>query len=292
MSKSGSNAHQVYKLVPALHQPRHKTVEPNSNGYTAFREDDTEPDEPPKVGFWRRILNIAQRIFPATSLALYATHPAFLPSFAYAFLHFTVLSFSGRMIAFLVASGYSSFNVGAARTVSTVAELSATWISPMVMGWLGSRRSGAVSITWQAAWLTFGVACFLLNGQTNMLALTGLIGGVVLSRIGLWGFDLAVQIIIQDVSSRTTRKSHPLSRSLILDTQKVESSNRGSFSTAESSVHNIFELLSYTSTIIFARPDEFQWPVMMTMISMYLGCATYALYMVKTRGGRDRLEAV
>lgn len=144
------------------------------------------------------------RIFPVTSIALYVKHSAFLPSFSYAFLHFTVLSFSGRMIAFLVASGYSSFNVGAARTVSTVAELSATWISPVVMARLGSRRSGAVSISWQAVWLTFGVACFLLNGRTDTLALTGLIGGVVLSRIGLWGFDLAVQIIIQDVSSRNS----------------------------------------------------------------------------------------
>ena len=164
-------------------------------------DEESTTNNGPKRQARFRLSSMLQQIFPWSSFGLYFRHPAFLPSLAYAFLHFTVLSFSGRMIAFLLASGYSSFRVGVARTISTVAELSATWISPKLAGWIGSVRSGSVSIVWQTAWLTFGVACFLINGKGGGFALTGLIAGVVMSRIGLWGVDLAVQSIIQDVST-------------------------------------------------------------------------------------------
>ncbi|CAM1511894.1 Fc.00g094070.m01.CDS01 [Cosmosporella sp. VM-42] len=248
---------KVYNLVPRLHQSPKKATDDQAEEYSVVRQEEFELDDAPPLKTSFRITSFLHRIFPWSSFALYIKHQAFLPSFSYAFLHFTVLSFSGRMIAFLLASGFSSFSVGVARTVSTVAELSATWISPRIMKWLGSIRSGSLSIAWQTLWLTLGVACFLINGRSGTLALLGLIGGVVLSRIGLWGFDLAIQSIIQD---------------------EVESSNRGAFSTAEASTQNLFELLSYLSTIIFARPSEFHWPILMTMVSAYAACATYTRY--------------
>ena len=103
------------------------------------------------------------------------------------------------MIAYLLARGYGAFNVGIARSISTVAELSATWIAPRLTRSLGVVGCGAFSITWQAACLTGACACFLFAGN---MALTGLICGVVLSRIGLWGVDLSVTNIVQDVCSR------------------------------------------------------------------------------------------
>ena len=139
-------------------------------------------------------------IFPWSAITTYVRHQAFLPSFAYAFLHLTVLSFSGRMIAYLLAEDYGAFNVGAARSISTIAELSATWIAPRITRKLGVVGCGVFSISWQTACLTGGVACFLFAGS---MALNGLICGVVLSRIGLWGVDLSVTNIIQDVGRPT-----------------------------------------------------------------------------------------
>lgn len=137
-----------------------------------------------------------RRTVPLSSIGLYARSPAFLPSLSYAFLHLTVLSFSGRMIAFLLASGYAPFHVGLARLVSTAAELSATWISPRLTARVGCVRAGSWSVAWQTGSLTLGVALYL----TVQGGVTGLVAGVVLSRIGLWGFELAVANIIQDVS--------------------------------------------------------------------------------------------
>lgn len=190
-----SDNSKVYKLIPRLRQQRPSQVTNNYLGsYSFVGTEESEVDSTQhNVSSW---VSATRRIFPVSSVTLYVKDSAFLPSLAYAFLHFTVLSFSGRMIAFLLAVGYNSFQVGVARAVSTIAELSATWISPRITRRVGCVRSGSWSITWQTAWLTFGVGCFLKGGLPGV---TGLVTGVIFSCIGLWGFELAVQNIIQDV---------------------------------------------------------------------------------------------
>lgn len=163
-------------------------------------EPPTETDDvPPSTSN-----TILSRLFPLKSLPFYTHHPAFLPSIALAMLYLTVLSFSGQMVTFLIASGFSSTHVGAVRTASTALELSATWLSPRLVGRIGAVRAGMWSLSWQMGWLGLGVGWFFagvgedwnLNGLGPVL---GLVGGVAMSRVGLWGYDLAAQSIIQDV---------------------------------------------------------------------------------------------
>ena len=73
---------------------------------------------------------------------------------------------------------------------------------------------------------------FISERTKKLFAASGLVGGVILSRVGLWGFDLSVQSIIQE---------------------EVDEQSRGSFSTIEASFQNLFELLSYVTTIVFAK---------------------------------------
>lgn len=177
---------QVYNRIPRLQHRKQRSGQPSS--------------------LVRSIVRHA--VLPVTSARLYARSAAFLPSLSYALLHLTVLSFSGRMIAFLLAEGYTPWHVGLARLVSTVAELSATWASPRLMARVGCVRAGGWSVTWQMVWLTAGAAVYLALGVRGTLGgadngtwgVTGLVIGVIMSRIGLWGFELAVSNIIQDVS--------------------------------------------------------------------------------------------
>lgn len=108
------------------------------------------------------------------------------------------------MVTFLLSSGYNSFHVGIARSVSTIFELSATWIAPRLSKAVGPVRGGLWSICWEMVWLAGGVGWYLgeYNRSKERMVLTtsGLVGGVALSRVGLWGFDLCAQNIIQDVS--------------------------------------------------------------------------------------------
>jgi len=142
------------------------------------------------------------------SLRLYFAHSAAIPSFALSLLYLTVLAFSGQMLTFLLASNINQWQVGVIRAVSTVFELSATWITPRLTRRIGVLRTGLWSINWQMTWLAAGLTWFLYyhhragSPSTSPLPAAGLAAAVALSRVGLWGFDLSAQNIVQDVSLR------------------------------------------------------------------------------------------
>jgi iron-regulated transporter 1 len=66
--------------------------------------------------------------------------------------------------------------------------------------------------------------------------------------------------------------------------QEVEAELRGTFSTAEASFQNLFEMLSYVATIIFSRPDQFQWPVIISVVAVYAAGGLYASFVRQRRG--------
>ena len=131
-------------------------------------------------------------------LNFYVHHQAFLPSSAGAILYFTVLSFSGQMITYLLSVGFNSIHIGIARTVSVALEITATWIAPKVMSSIGPIRAGLWFISWQIICLA-GAASIFWGVNSPLVAASGLVGGTILSRIGLWGFDLSTQLIVQEV---------------------------------------------------------------------------------------------
>lgn len=132
---------------------------------------------------------------------LYFKHPAFLPSIAGAVLYFTVLSFGGQMVTYLLSSGYSSMQIGIARTIGVTFEVLSTWAAPWLMGRIGPVRAGLWMSSWQVIMLVVGVCIFwAFDGKDSLISASGLVGGTVLSRLGLRGFDLCVQLIVQEVS--------------------------------------------------------------------------------------------
>lgn len=186
---------RVYRSAPALHR----------HGNEATGGDQTDVRSTMGRPWSRTVWMALQKLMPLNALPAYVKHRAFLPSFSLALLYLTVLSFSGQMITFLKASGYSSIAVGIARTLATVLELSATWIGPFLMRRIGAPRAGLWSIYWQMTCLAAAVAWYFSyavdrgSDKSTIFAVTGLAVGVGLSRIGLWGFDLAAQFIIQEV---------------------------------------------------------------------------------------------
>ena len=66
--------------------------------------------------------------------------------------------------------------------------------------------------------------------------------------------------------------------------QEIEATMRGEFSTTEAALQNMFDLLQFMSTIIFARPEMFKWPVLMSCISVGVALGVYSLFVRKRRG--------
>ena len=178
---------QVYYRVPALHLSNKRSTRERSSSQDSFvatnqPQNDSEP-------LFRR---------SSSNFILYFRHRDFLPSMALSLLYLTVLSFAGQMVTYLLSVGYSSTQIGIIRTISVAVEVSATWLGPILMMRVGVIRAGLWSISWQIACIAMAVTLFLVVRQP-FIAASGLIAGVVGSRLGLWVFDLCVQTIVQEV---------------------------------------------------------------------------------------------
>lgn len=173
---------KVYKDTPNLQNPKPAA--------------ETETDIPVRRNRnW--ILDIARK--SVQDFGLYFGHHAFFPSIAEAILYLTVLSFSGQMITYLLSAGYNSAQIGISRTLSVIFEVLATWIGPWLMGRIGALRAGLWMSIWQVVTLVTGVSIFWIFESKPFISASGLVCGTILSRIGLRGFDLCVQFIIQKV---------------------------------------------------------------------------------------------
>ena len=173
---------QVYDRVPALQQAKATGNAENQARHSG----------------WKQIPRVFRRT--KKDFGLYFRHDAFLASFSGCLLYFTVLSFSGQMVTYLLSTGYSPAQIGLARTLSVAFEISATWVAPWLMSVIGPVRAGLWFSSLQLNMLIAGLAVFWVFADQPLLAASGLVGGTMLSRVGLWGFDLCTQVIVQEVS--------------------------------------------------------------------------------------------
>lgn len=189
---------RVYHVVPELQQSKKKASPVTSNA-----ESSQEPQVGPNseswlMHNWRHVLAVAKK--SGADFNLYFQHRAFLPSIAGALLYLTVLNFAGQMVTYLLSAGYNTTEVGIARTLSVVFEVLATWMAPWLMGKIGPVRAGLWLSSWQVTMLVAGVTVFWVFMDKPVVSASALVGGTILSRVGLRGFDLCVQVIVQQVS--------------------------------------------------------------------------------------------
>ncbi|KAL8796312.1 MAG: hypothetical protein Q9182_007401 [Xanthomendoza sp. 2 TL-2023] len=124
--------------------------------------------------------------------------PVLLASLSLCILYLTVLSFNGQMVTYLLASNFTALWVAVFRLISVMTELGATWAAPILMSQIGPIRSGLWFITWQFGCAAAGVALFCTTALDQRVGAIALVVGVIMSRIGLWGFDLSIQYLIQE----------------------------------------------------------------------------------------------
>lgn len=183
---------RVYDQVPQLQEAK-------------VRQPDQPATEPPETqggittSNFQKLTGLVRK--SGQDFYFYFKHRAFLPSIAGAVLYLTVLSFAGQMVTYLLSVGYNSMQIGIARTLSVVFEVLATWVAPWLMGRLGVVRAGLWLSTWQTTMLIAGIAIFWTFETDYLISASGLVGGTILSRLGLRGFDLCVQFIVQEVRS-------------------------------------------------------------------------------------------
>lgn len=193
----------------------------------------------------------------------YLKSPAFLASFSLSLLYLTVLSTGVHWQTYMLSLQFSGLSVAIIRLAAVTCEVSATMLAPLLMKRIGPIRSGLWSINWQLAWLALAIAVFLSLPAGTKVAGTGLTAGIVMSRLGLWGLDLSVQFIVQE---------------------SVSEESRGAFSACEMGLQNLFELVSFMVTIVWADPVQFKIPVIVSFGAVAISAGCFAGFVRKERG--------
>ncbi|KAI4113681.1 MAG: hypothetical protein LQ338_008132, partial [Usnochroma carphineum] len=184
---------QVYHAVPALAGTNEISGSLNPDIETL------EVEEAPTAGHGSTISLAHMWIDHIISpWSCYLRSPVLLASLSLSILYLTVLSFNAHMVTYLLAVGFNALWVASFRLISVVIELGATWAAPVLMSKIGPVRSGLWFITWQFGCAALGVAIFNMRALSQRLSTIALLAGAVLSRIGLWGFDLSVQYLVQE----------------------------------------------------------------------------------------------
>jgi len=189
---------QVYQEVAALGMAK-DTPEPREDELEL--QDQAVEDSSCSFAQPRTFVRLITRIL--VPWRVYMRNSVFLASFSLNLLYLTVLSTGVQFTTYLLAVGFTSLDVSFVRTAAVIFELLGTVTAPFITNKIGPIRSGLWFINWQLATLIVGVSLFVwTNGDwTGSISL---ISGVILSRLGLWGFDLSVQFLIQEVRFATS----------------------------------------------------------------------------------------
>ncbi|KAH9949539.1 Ferroporti-1 [Amylocystis lapponica] len=195
-------------------------------------------------------------------------HPIFLSSVSISCLYFTVLSFDGTMLSYLKSDAYSDAFIAGMRGLNVVAGLAGTLAMPLLERRLGLVRAGNWSIWSEVICLVPVVISFYVGAPVGERAPAWnaalLFGGMILSRIGLWAFDLC-----QLKELQMALATHP---------------RRNSITALQFSLQNIADMLKYVLTMILSRPSQFKIAALTSFVSVVLGALTYLAYVRRERG--------
>lgn len=105
-----------------------------------------------------------------------------------------------------------------------------------------------------------GLAASSFFLSPSVLALTVLTIAVLISRIGLWLFDLCARQICQET---------------------IQEKVRGSVNSTWLSITNVFELSAYALTIILSQPSQFVYLSLMSFLMVLSACIMFLFSSVK-----------
>jgi solute carrier family 40 (iron-regulated transporter), member 1 len=139
---------------------------------------------------------------PSTTTSWYNIYDDFFQSgcagsmIAYAFLFLTVLNFGSLMTVYLRYAGISDGTIGLCRGLAALTGFTGAVIFPYYQGQYGMYTTSAIAILGQCLLVdTAAVSFFLFPPSITVIIL---MIAVLLSRTGLWMFDLGIRQIAQE----------------------------------------------------------------------------------------------
>ena len=131
-----------------------------------------------------------------SSLKKIIKRPVFKTVVAVALLYMNVLAFGPVMISYLFYRSFSATLVSGMRAIAVIIGLSSTFTFTYFEKKFGLVRFGLWSIWSELTCLTIALASFAV--RNDLISIIMLIGGVALSRWGLYSFDLVQTQLLQE----------------------------------------------------------------------------------------------
>ncbi|KAM7263032.1 hypothetical protein ACFE04_000715 [Oxalis oulophora] len=207
-----------------------------------------------------KIINWVSKAPIVSAWKAYIMQDVALAGVSLALLFFTVLSFGTLMTATLEWQGIPTYAIGIARGLNAVVGIAATVVYPFLQSRITSIRTGLWSIWSQ--WICLLVCVGSIWMQNKSLSAYMLMAGVILSRLGLWMFDLAV---IQEMQDR------------------VSESDRCVVGAVQNSLQSIMDLLTYVMGIIISNPMDFWKLNLMSFFAVTLAAMIYTYHLFRVR---------
>ncbi|KAG8761134.1 hypothetical protein FRC14_006840 [Serendipita sp. 396] len=89
-------------------------------------------------------------------------------------------------------------------------------------------------------------------------------GGMALSRIGLWSFDLIQLQLLQE-----SLTDHP---------------RKNALTALQLSLQNMFDLAKYALVLGLNKPSQFKWTALVSWVAVFTAGIVYSVYVYKMRG--------
>ena len=131
------------------------------------------------------------------SWILYYQQIIFRSALALAVLYFSVVSFGTLMTAWLAASGFHAGHLGAARALAALSGMLSTVATPRLVPALGVETAG-LGFIWFMWSCILPCAVVSFYASVHVAFLWIIVVSVIVSRFGLWGFDLCVTELLQE----------------------------------------------------------------------------------------------
>lgn len=183
------------------------TTDPDRQVKTATR--------PPMRSVWQRFISL-QRKKSVTCIKSFVCYNATVDLFydfcysgcagvmvSYSFLYFTVLSFGSLMTVYLLWAGMSEYWIGISRGISSLTGFLGAFSYPWVKNKIGAWQAGQVAITYQFTLVFLAASSFAWADRHTSAVVT--VVCVLLSRVGLWMFDLVARQLAQENIQESVR---------------------------------------------------------------------------------------
>jgi iron-regulated transporter 1 len=185
---------------------------------------------------------------------LYWKQPCFRSFLALALLYLSIVGFGSIMTAWLGASGFRPGFVGIARAFAAISGLGATFVTPNLVQRFGAELAGVGFIWWMWAFILPCTIAAFFSSQCP-LCLWIVVGCVIFSRFGLWGFDLTVTQLLQE---------------RIVPSEKV-----GAVNGTHAALQNAFDALAALACVVLPGPEDFVWLICFSLASVTIAASLH-----------------